>query len=188
MRRIIMNIKYAVLGLLSWNSFSGYDMKKIFAESVVMHWSGNNNQIYKALVDLHKAGFVSKRVVPQQDLPARKVYSITPEGKKALQDWLGINDEQLPRRSSFLLKLVWFEQFAPGQMEALFERYEYELNMELAMVKEKIRRHQAIEGMSERERFLWDILAQDQVDGINSEIERLYGIRRKIVGKHFFAQ
>ena len=45
-----MSIEYAILGLLSWKPFSGYDLKKIIAESEVYYWSGNNNQIYNSLV------------------------------------------------------------------------------------------------------------------------------------------
>ena len=42
-----MTIKYAILGLLSWKPFSGYDLKKIFVDSASLYWSGNNNQIYR---------------------------------------------------------------------------------------------------------------------------------------------
>ncbi|RPI32756.1 MAG: DUF4180 domain-containing protein, partial [Chloroflexota bacterium] len=42
-----MDIKFAILGYLSWRPFSGYDLKKLFADSAAFYWSGNNNQIYR---------------------------------------------------------------------------------------------------------------------------------------------
>ena len=43
-----MSIHHAILGLLSWKPHTGYDLKKVFEDSAFMHWSGNNNQIYRA--------------------------------------------------------------------------------------------------------------------------------------------
>ena len=40
-----MAIRYAILGLLSWRPFTGYDLKKMIGDSVFLYWSGNNNQI-----------------------------------------------------------------------------------------------------------------------------------------------
>ena len=45
-----MAIEYAILGLLSWRPFSGYELRKFFSESVALYWSGNNNQVYPTLV------------------------------------------------------------------------------------------------------------------------------------------
>ena len=49
-----MSIKLAILGMLSWKSSTGYELKKIFEDSSFMYWSGNNNQIYKALLNVKR--------------------------------------------------------------------------------------------------------------------------------------
>jgi DNA-binding PadR family transcriptional regulator len=72
-----MSIKYAILGYLSWTPLTGYDLKKRFEESAAFHWSGNNNQIYKALVELHGEELVTLEVQQQPDAPPRKIYTIT---------------------------------------------------------------------------------------------------------------
>ena len=69
-----MSIKHAILGFLSWSPLTGYDLKKRFMGSTTLYWSGNNNQIYRSLVDLHQNGFVTKEVQQQEKLPARKIY------------------------------------------------------------------------------------------------------------------
>ncbi len=47
-----MQIDYAILGLLSWKPLTGYDVKRVMQDSPFLYWSGNNNQIYKALTKL----------------------------------------------------------------------------------------------------------------------------------------
>ncbi len=47
-----MTINYTILGLLESGDRSGYDLKKVMQELDFLPWSGNNNQIYKALVFL----------------------------------------------------------------------------------------------------------------------------------------
>jgi DNA-binding PadR family transcriptional regulator len=54
-----MLINNAILGLLSYRPMTGYEIKKIIQDSSYMHWSGNNNQIYKALLELAEDGFVT---------------------------------------------------------------------------------------------------------------------------------
>ena len=75
-----MNLRDTILGLLSWKPASGYDLKRIISESDIFYWSGNNNQIYKSLLELQKEGLVSYQVQLQDSLPAKKIYSITAQG------------------------------------------------------------------------------------------------------------
>ena len=97
-----MDIQYAILGLLSWQPFSGYDLKKIIAESELFYWSGNNNQIYNCLIALHKEGQVTQEVRYQESLPAKKVYSLTETGRERLRSWLQSSPE-LPELHGLVL-------------------------------------------------------------------------------------
>ncbi|HEY9053605.1 MAG TPA: PadR family transcriptional regulator, partial [Rectinemataceae bacterium] len=76
-----MSIRHAILGFLSWKPFTGYELKKRFSDALSFHWSGNNNQIYGTLVQLHKDGAVTIEVVAQEKLPAKKLYTITEAGR-----------------------------------------------------------------------------------------------------------
>lgn len=67
-----MSIKLAILGILSWKSSTGYELKKIFEDSSFMYWSGNNNQIYKALLNIKPEVLVPKNTCQ----PASKKSSI----------------------------------------------------------------------------------------------------------------
>ena len=56
-----MDVHTAILGWLSWKPASGYDLKRVFSDSEIFYWSGNNNQIYKALLQIP---LVPRRSVP----------------------------------------------------------------------------------------------------------------------------
>ena len=90
-----MEIQYTILGLLNWKPLAGYDIKKIIADSELFYWSGNNNQIYNSLVELHKQGLVSQEILLQETLPAKKIYTITPAGQAELHRWL-LSEPELP--------------------------------------------------------------------------------------------
>jgi PadR family transcriptional regulator, regulatory protein AphA len=90
-----MSIRHAILGFLSWKPFTGYELKKLFGDALSFHWSGNNNQIYGSLVELHASGAVSIEVLQQEKFPAKKLYSITELGKAELREWL-LSEPELP--------------------------------------------------------------------------------------------
>lgn len=81
-----MSISFAILGILSWKPSTGYELKKVFQESSFMYWSGNNNQIYKALLQMQNEGLVNPEVIHQDSAPSKKLYRITKEGLDELKN------------------------------------------------------------------------------------------------------
>ena len=165
-----MAIKYAILGLLSWQPFTGYDLKKVFMDSTVFYWSGNNNQIYRTLVQLHNEGLVTNEIHYQKSLPAKKVYSITGEGTKALQAWVSANPEPPELRNKFLIQLAWADQLSNEEINTLLERYEEELKLRLLMHTEKERRGRAAPRRTRREEYLWNMISENISAKFESEL------------------
>jgi len=83
-----MSLEYAILGYLSYQPFSGYDLKKIFDHSIRHFWYADQSQIYRTLARLTEQGWAEVEVVEQTERPDRKVYSITPAGREELRRWL----------------------------------------------------------------------------------------------------
>ncbi len=83
-----MSLEYAILGYLNYQPFSGYDLKKIFDQSIRHFWYADQSQIYRTLARLAEKGWAEIEVVEQAERPDRKVYSITPAGKDELRGWL----------------------------------------------------------------------------------------------------
>ena len=106
-----MSIESAILGILSWKPATGYELKKIFEDSSFMHWSGNNNQIYKALVRLKDDGCVTGETVLQEGSPSKKIYTITDAGRAELKAFARSAPGAPECRKPFLVQLAWADYF-----------------------------------------------------------------------------
>lgn len=172
-----MAIKYAVLGLLSWKPFSGYELRKFFSDSVALYWSGNSNQVYPTLVKLHQDGLVRAETKQQGNYPPSKVYHLTPAGKAALKEWVA-SDPTVPQsRSTFLTQLAWADLLSEAELGSLLDRYEHEVQMKLVMQKELIRRGMQSPGRTARETLLWDMIAQHDCALFEAELAWLTTLR-----------
>jgi PadR family transcriptional regulator, regulatory protein AphA len=165
-----MDIKYAILGFLSWRSFTGYDIKKMIVDSTGFYWSGNNNQVYTSLVQLHRDGLVTSEVQHQERYPSRKVYSITDQGRKELKNWVLSAPEPSQIRKSFLVQLAWADQLDPAELDSLLEKYEYEVKMQLMILKEQIKRGSNINpARTPREKYLWEMISRNYTMAYETE-------------------
>jgi PadR family transcriptional regulator, regulatory protein AphA len=135
-----VSIRYVILGFLSETPLTGYDLKKKFSGSELFHWSGNNNQIYRTLVELHEEGLVTIEVQYQENKPPRKVYTITDSGLATLREWIRSLPELPQFRSALLTRLAWAEQVAPQELAVMLAQYEEALRDHLVMLREAARR------------------------------------------------
>jgi len=97
--------KFAVLGLLTYGSLSGYDIRRIYAESLGNFWSESYGHIYPILKRLHDEGLATREVRRQAGRPDRHVYTITDKGRDELHRWLAQPAEPLKERIEVLLKV-----------------------------------------------------------------------------------
>ena len=175
-----MAIKYAILGFLSWRALSGYDLKKMFGDSIFLHWSGNNNQIYRTLVQLHKEGFVTSEVQHQETGPSKKIYTITEEGESELREWV-LSSPELPQlRSSFLVQLAWADQLKPDELNTLLEKYEHEVHMQLLMYQEQRRRNQLYPDRTKRETYLWKMISDNRITFYETELAWILKLQKEL--------
>ena len=79
---------FAVLGLLSREELSGYDLKRWMGRPLGYFWSAKHSQIYPELARLEEEGLVTHTLVEQSGKPDKKVYRITAEGLEALKEWV----------------------------------------------------------------------------------------------------
>lgn len=100
-------LRYVLLGLLDAEPRYGYELKAVFEQFLGGTWPLNIGQIYTTLSRLEDDGFVRAETVPQDDAPDRKVYELTPLGRKELAAWANtINDEPVKLRDELFLKVA----------------------------------------------------------------------------------
>ncbi len=83
-----MNPSHAILGLLVKGERHGYDLKQTIDDEFAPFWRIDFAQLYRSLAKMSKAGWVKSRVEASSGGPDRKMYRLTPTGRKVLEDWL----------------------------------------------------------------------------------------------------
>jgi len=109
-----MSLPHALLGLISYQPSTGYELRTTFSESVQFFWNATLPQIYRTLNQMESQGWLTVKVEPQEGKPSRKIYSITDAGMKELTDWLITKPEMAPERNPLLIK-VFFGRLANGE-------------------------------------------------------------------------
>jgi DNA-binding PadR family transcriptional regulator len=146
-------------------------------DSVYMHWSGNNNQIYKALLELQNDGFVTNEIVHQESLPSKKIYTVTPNGLAALKAWAAAAPEAPEFKKSFLVQLAWADLLDGEELDRLLESYERELELNLVMNREKLRRGSNLTPRTKREAFLWEAIGENILSSCQNELDWVKKLR-----------
>ena len=114
--------KYAVLGMLSIEPMSGYDVRKLIGETIGHAWSESYGQVYPTLRELVRDGLATVETEEQEGRPDRKVYSITAAGLEELRRWVAGPVASQPRRNELLLKLFFGRHVPAAHLVALLER------------------------------------------------------------------
>ena len=118
---------YAVLGLLSLVSASGYDLSQMAEASIANFWPLSRSQIYSELTRLEDLGLVSGTEVSQERLPDKRVFELTDAGFEELDGWLDAPGAPADRyRSGFLLKAFFGSRMDPTARIALLDAYRAE--------------------------------------------------------------
>lgn len=113
---------YAILGLIDKQNLTGYDLTKIFSNSVSDFWNAKQSQIYTELKKLVAAELIEYKVVIQGEVLEKKVYSLTAAGKKVLLTWMSEGEPPLPQsKDIFKLRLYFSENLSTEQLQQKFK-------------------------------------------------------------------
>jgi PadR family transcriptional regulator AphA len=106
-----VSLRYFILGLLTQEPMSGYDIRQLLDNLSWLIGSPSCGSLYPALRGLLDEGFVTMDVEAHQGRPPRKVYSITEPGRNALQGWM---DQPAIRGTlkAFLMRLILANRFS----------------------------------------------------------------------------
>ncbi len=123
-------IDCVILGLLSHEDLTGYEIKKRMDTALKYFWSASYGSIYPALSDLVSRGLAVKREDGESGRH-RLIYTITDAGRDYLRNWLALPVLKDEIRYETLLKLFFGKEQGPGQaishIEALEKKFRGEL-------------------------------------------------------------
>lgn len=175
-----MSINYAILGILSYKSMTGYDIKRIIQDSAFMHWSGNNNQIYKSLTDLLNKGLVTHEIKHQESSPTKKIYTITSEGLADLKEWVMSQADPSEIKKPFLVQLAWSKQLNTSELTQVIDDYENQVKMQLLMVGSSQQDKDLLSGSTELQTTIWHFIHNNIRRSYESELNWIQDLRRAI--------
>lgn len=108
-------LSLAILGLVSLNPASGYDLRKIFIATPMGHFSTSPGAVYPALKRMEKRGLIKGTVEKKNTLRPRQTFTITKKGLMFLKEILSQpiaaedvkwNLDELILRFAFMGKIV----------------------------------------------------------------------------------
>ena len=105
-----MGLRYVLLGLLSKEPNTGYGIARALRRSLDQVWDARLQQIYAELARAHEQGLVDVRAVEIPNRPSKKVYTLTPAGEEALDDWLAAREDCYHPRDDLLVKLYCLDR------------------------------------------------------------------------------
>jgi len=132
-----MSLAYALLGLLNYTSMTGYDLKKIFDDSINFFWSAQTSQIYRELKALEKKGCIVSTVETSAKGPDKRVYSITEQGISCLKDWLADMPDDIDEniRNAFLIRVFFSSLVGVDELYFQIQKRLKEYKKEYQMLK-----------------------------------------------------
>ncbi|HEY6946421.1 MAG TPA: PadR family transcriptional regulator [Candidatus Acidoferrum sp.] len=111
---------YALLGLLQQEARSGYDLRKIVANTPMGTFSDSPGTIYPALQRLEKQGLVRGQLQPSSGRRRRRVFRPTASGKRSFKAWQTKSisaDDVIHRVDELMLRFSFMDETA-GRAQA----------------------------------------------------------------------
>jgi PadR family transcriptional regulator AphA len=101
-----VSIRHFILGLLTRQPMSGYDIKRFLKRQSWLIDGPSFGSLYPALHSLLENGLVTVEVIPRDDKPPRKIYTITETGRQVLGEWMDQPTSSGVSLKAFLMRLI----------------------------------------------------------------------------------
>jgi PadR family transcriptional regulator AphA len=117
-----MSLRYAILGLLTFEPMSGYTLKtRYFDRSIRYFWPADQAQIYRTLQALEDDGAVTSETLESESRPNRKLYTISGKGGQELRDWLAQKNPPETQKDAFLVQLYFGRMLSKEQVLSVLQ-------------------------------------------------------------------
>ena len=111
---------YGLLGLLAVRSWTGYELTHQLRRSLRYVWPSSEGHLYREQKRLVEFGWASLER-EQAGERLRNRYTITPQGREALADWLGTEPEEPHFEIEGILRLFYGDQGTVADLIASME-------------------------------------------------------------------
>lgn len=120
-----MSLRCEILGLLSYKDNTGYELTKMINSNGLFFWQAQQSQVYREIVKLEEDKLICAN---EESTPHKKIYSLTPDGKNALIEWLNEKDiiSSIEIRNPLVMKLFFSNIADRDKTIGMLEEYKAE--------------------------------------------------------------
>lgn len=165
-----MSLKILLLGLIEIASMPGYDLMKVFEDSMLFFWHATHTQIYNTLKEMEKEGLIAGEIIYQVKNPSKKVFSITEKGREAIGEWLQKEPELSGFKHDFLVKLSFASGSTDAELLSQLDLYEEKLKNKLTALKSEKKNEFLRFARSKKEELLWTMIFENGMMYYQNEI------------------
>jgi len=178
-----MSLTHVILGWLSYEPMTGYDLNALIEISTQHFWSTSQSQIYRTLNKIEDEGWVSQEVILQENRPPRKVYEITSTGETELRRWVSTFHEPDSPHIPWLIQVFFAGQVDDDDIFSVLQEKRTNLQKRLGRIRaaREISARQFEPDEDPRDIFYWMLTIdygetnlQSQINWINTAIERIH--------------
>lgn len=119
----LSELEVALLGLLSIQPMTGYDLGRYFDRALAPFWTVPRTQIYPRLKDLEQRGLVSSEHIVQESKPNKRVYELTEAGLGRLRGWLSGAIHWIEMKHFLLMRAFLGNLLPPEELQTLMVDY-----------------------------------------------------------------
>jgi PadR family transcriptional regulator AphA len=167
-------IRHFILGLLTRQPMSGYDIKRFFENLSWLIDVPSLGSLYPSLHALLRDGLVTVEVVANQDRPSRKIYSITEAGEKALRTWLNQPSGSNASLKKFVMRLALAGQLSQVGLLAHLEQRRAHVAAQKVTLEQAIGAEDGVTDLGERLMLDYGLsLAAAELAWLDSTLNRL---------------
>ena len=113
-----VSLRYFILGLLTQQSMSGYDIKRFLKGLSWLVGCPSGGSLYPVLGALREHELVTVEVIPGLDRPPKKIYTITEPGRQELQVWIDQPVTSNAPLKAFVMRLLLAGNFSSNGLTA----------------------------------------------------------------------
>jgi PadR family transcriptional regulator AphA len=108
-----VSLRYALLAVLTVEPMTGYDLSKLFQQSVAHVWNAPDSQIYPELRKMEAEGLLEGSDVPWGPRGRKRQYAISDSGREAFRAWMNEPIAYFLERDTAHLKAAYLEWAEP---------------------------------------------------------------------------
>ena len=169
-----ISLRHFILGLLTQQPMSGYDIKHVLRSLRWLVGEPSFGSLYPALSALANDGLVMMELETRQNKPSRKIYTITEAGRQTLQEWINQPAGANAPLKAFLMRLLLADNLSQAGLIAQLYQRRAQIAVHRAALEESARI--ADDGASKGQRLALEYglaLATAELAWLDSTLDRL---------------